>query len=273
LRRFRSHTVITDADSPLYYTRRLSQKEFGALAYEVMDHVFAIHGEFGHFFDEKIYKKELAARMPGVHLEVYVDVVHETFSKRYFADVIVQDGGLFEFKAADSIHPRHRSQTVQYLLLFDLAHGKIVNVRTEKVGHEFVNCHSRLVQLRNPSFVDDAWDQTVTGAKLFRHRLTSLLNDWGTGLDLALYEEGLEHFFNKEQSLESMVPVFGASGHLADQRMRLVTPESAFKLTALSKPSRKILINARKLIRHTPLKAIHWANLTQDQITLTTIQP
>jgi hypothetical protein len=35
-------------------------------------------------------------------------------------------------------------------------------------------------------------------------------------------------------------------------------------------PSR---FNARKLIRHTPLKAIHWANLTHDQITLTTIQP
>ena len=76
-----------------------------------------------------------------------------------------------------------------------------------------------------------------------------------------------------DQPMNPTVPVFGNSGHLADQRMRLVTPESAFKLTALSKPSNNLLTNARKLLRHTPLKVIHWANLTHDEITLTTIHP
>lgn len=254
-------------------TRRLSQKEFGALAYEVMEHVFAIHGDFGRFFDEKVYKKELAARMKGVHLEVVVDVVHDTFSKRFFADVIVHDGGLFEFKAADSIHPKHRGQTIHYLLLFDLAHGKIVNVRAEEVAHEFVNCQRPLSELRNPTFIDDDWNQATVGAKGFRDVLTTLIHDWGTGLDLPLYEECLEHFFHREQPLDPAVPVFGASGYLADQRMRLVTTDSAFKLTALSKPSGNLPINARKLLRHTPLKAIHWANITHDRITLTTIRP
>lgn len=55
--------------------------------------------------------------------------------------------------------------------------------------------------------------------------------------------------------------------------MRLVTPEAAFKLTALTKPLDNLLSNARKLLRHTPLKAIHWANLTHHEITLTTIHP
>lgn len=258
---------------PSITTRRLSQKEFGALAYEVMDHVFAIHGDFGRFFDEKIYKKELAARMKGVLLEVFVDVVHGTFSKRYFADVIVHDGGLFEFKAADAIQSKHRGQTIHYLLLFDLAHGKLINVRTEDVRHEFVNCHRRLANLRNPAFIDTAWDRNTIGAEAFRDTLTTLVHDWGTGLDIALYEEGLEHFFNKAQSLNPTVQVFGNSGHLADQRMRLVTPEAGFKLTALTEPLDNLLTNARKLLRHTPLKAIHWANLTHDEITLTTIHP
>ena len=252
---------------------RLSQKEFGALAYEVMDHVFAIHGDFGRFFDEKIYKKELAARMKGVLLEVFVDVVLGSFSKRYFADVIVHDGGLFEFKAADAIHPKHRGQTIHYLLLFDLAHGKIINVRTEEVKHEFVNCHRRLVDLRNPTISDKDWEKSSPGSETFRETLTSLVKDWGTGLDITLYEEGLEHFFNLALPLTSTVPVFGSSGHLADQRMRLVTPESAFKLTALSEPSDNLMLNARKLLRHTPLKVIHWANLNHDQITFTTIRP
>jgi hypothetical protein len=55
--------------------------------------------------------------------------------------------------------------------------------------------------------------------------------------------------------------------------MRLVTPEAAFKLTALSEPLDNLLTHARELLRHTPLKAIHWANLTHDEITLTTIHP
>lgn len=259
--------------SPSITTRRLSQKEFGALAYEVMEHVFAIHGDFGHFFDEKIYKKELAERMKGVLLEVSVDVVHGTFFKRYFADVIVHDGGLFEFKAADAIHSKHRGQTIHYLLLFNLAHGKLVNVRTEEVKHEFVNCHRRLADLRNPTIIDEAWDRHTTGAEAFRDTLATLVQDWGTGLDIALYEEGLEHFFNQAHPLDPTVPVFGKSGHLADQRMRLVAPEAAFKLSTFSEPSDNLLTNARKLLRHTPLKAIQWANLTQDKITLTTIQP
>jgi GxxExxY protein len=258
---------------PSITTRRLSQKEFGALAYEVMDHVFAIHGDFGRFFDEKIYKKELAARMNGVHLEVFVDVVHGSFTKRYFADVIVGDGGLFEFKAADAIHPRHRGQIIHYLLLFDLSRGKIINVRTEEVKHEFVNCNSRLANLRRPFIMEDEWNRNTPGAESFRDTLTALVEDWGAGLDLALYEEALQHFFNKSQPLEPTVPVFGNSGHLADQRMRLVTPESAFKLTTFSEPPDSFISNTRKLLRHTPLKIIHWANLTHDQITLTTIHP
>jgi len=32
--------------------RRLSQREFGEIAFEVMRHVFAIHNEIGRFFDE-----------------------------------------------------------------------------------------------------------------------------------------------------------------------------------------------------------------------------
>ena len=74
--------------------------------------------------------KELATRLPDVLTEVPVDVVYQSFTKRYFADVIVRGSGLFEFKAADAIHPKHRGQCIHYLFLFDLGHGKIVNVRT-----------------------------------------------------------------------------------------------------------------------------------------------
>ena len=34
-------------------TNRISQEEFGRLAYEVKGHVIDIHNDFGRFFDEK----------------------------------------------------------------------------------------------------------------------------------------------------------------------------------------------------------------------------
>jgi hypothetical protein len=49
--------------------RRLTQPEFGEISFEVMRHVFAIHNDLGRFFDEKIYKRELAHRLPHVRLE------------------------------------------------------------------------------------------------------------------------------------------------------------------------------------------------------------
>jgi hypothetical protein len=48
----------------LHPVRRLSQREFGDLSYEVMRCVFDIRDEFGRFFDEKIYKRELRNRFP-----------------------------------------------------------------------------------------------------------------------------------------------------------------------------------------------------------------
>jgi hypothetical protein len=65
-------------------TQRITQEEFKQIAGEVMQHVFTIHNQFGRFFDEQIYTKELVDRMDGVELEVPVTVTHDSFSKIYF---------------------------------------------------------------------------------------------------------------------------------------------------------------------------------------------
>ena len=83
--------------------RRLSQSEFGDIAYEVMEHVFAIHNAIGRFFDERIYKLELAQRLRNVRLEEPVEVAFGSFRTTYALDVLVADGALFEFKAAESL--------------------------------------------------------------------------------------------------------------------------------------------------------------------------
>ena len=252
-------------------TNRISQQEFKLLASEVMGHVFDIHRDFGRFFDEVVYKKELADRMSGVDLEVEIAVSHGAFSKSYFADVLVNGSGLFEFKAADSLHPRHRGQTLNYLLLLDLAHAKVVNLRTESVGHEFVNCPKRLSDLRNPQVEDRRWLPHVDGASAVRDLLMPLIADWGAGLEMGLYDEALTHFLGGEEKVLVPVPVIGSKGHLTDQRMRLVAPHAAFKFTALQDRLEEFEMHARRLLQRTTLEAIHWINMTQTTVQFVTL--
>jgi GxxExxY protein len=180
-------------------TIRPTQSEFGQIAYEVMRCVYGIHNEFGRFFDEAVYKRELADRIPGIELELPVTVSYETFSKLYKLDILAHQRGVFEFKAAESIVPRHRGQTINYLLLFDLPHGKIINVRPERVGDEFVNCQLRLNELRSPLVDTSNFDFSVPGASFLYEHVMGMIHDWGSGLEIGLYEEGLTHLLGGEE--------------------------------------------------------------------------
>ena len=253
-------------------TIRPTQPEFGQIAYDVMNCVYEIHNEFGRLFDEAVYKHELAARMSGMELELPVTVSHGSFSKLYRLDVLANKRGIFEFKAAESIVPRHRGQTINYLLLFDLPHGKIINVRPERVGDEFVNCHLRLDALRDPSVNTASFESVLAGASFFHDHLISMIQDWGSGLETGLYEEALTHFLGGEEQVLMPVPVMGAKGHLHDQKMRLVAPDVAFKITAFPDRLEAFEVHARRLLQHTSLKAIHWAKITHQHVTFTTIR-
>ncbi len=252
--------------------QRISQKEFGAIAFEVMEHVFAIHDEFGRFFEERIYKRELAARMADVLLEVPITVTFDRFSKIYYLDVLVGAGGLFEFKVAEAIHPHHRGQTINYLLLADLEHAKLINLRPQSVEHEFVNCSQRLIHLRRPRVSDASWEASAPGARRFRDLLVALIQDWGTGLELTLYEEALACLLGGDRVVNLSVPVFGSAGPLGDQPMKLLSPEASFRLTALPDDDNSFAIHAHRLLAHTPLKAIYWVNITHQHVTFTTIR-
>lgn len=252
--------------------RRLSQAEFGELAYSVVGCVFEIHQEMGRFFHEKIYKRELAHRHPNVQLEVPIEVRHKTFSKTYSLDVLVAGGGLFEFKAAEAIVPKHRAQSVNYLLLAELGHGKLVNLRPEQVEHEFVNTRLRHVDRIGFQVVSERWSETNGAAEWFRVILTDVLRDWGTGLELPLYEEALTHFFGGEAHVLKEVEVRMPGHTLGRQRMRLAASRIAFMLTSLTEPATNFETHARRLLRHADLEAILWANIGLKCVTFTTIK-
>ena len=207
---------------PIYVAadiRRMEEEEFKVRTYEVMRHVFDVQRELGRLLHEKIYQREIAFRVPDAQCEVAVDVRFEDFCKTYYLDLLVGGGAIFELKAVESLVDRHRRQLMHYLFLTGLSHGKLVNLRTERVGHEFVN--NVLTRGDRTEFsVDCAEWEEIDGTRL-KDRTKDLLADWGTGLDLGLYEEAAAYLCGQPPEIETDVEIRLGNHMLGVQRMRL----------------------------------------------------
>ena len=251
-------------------TCRLSESDFGRIAYEVMRCVFEIHNEFGRFFDERIYKQELGRRFSGTELEVPIEVRFENFRKLYFLDALFGGSAVFGFKAIESLTPRHRSQLLHYLLLTDLPHGKLVNMRTEQVQHEFVNTTLRLGDRTGFEVIDRGWEE-IGGTPVWDW-CVAFLRDVGTCLDVGLHEEGLTHLLGGDDQVLRDIEVISSGRLLCSQKFRLVTPDTAFKVTAFPSDPRPFESHARRLLEHTNLEAIQWVNVTRNAVSFQTIR-
>lgn len=249
--------------------KRLSQAEFGPSAYRVMAEVFAMHRELGRLFDERIYQRELARRLGDAAVHVPIHVSYRTFSKTYNLDVVAEGSVVIELKATDAIHDRHRAQLMNYLFLLDIPHGKIVNLRTETVEHEFVNTTMTTADRKTFTMDRVCWDPSAMGAEYFLTVLMELAKEWGLGLELMLYEEALSHFLAGERNL-----VVSADDGLAlgRQRLRMAEEGTAFRLTAFRHPPDTYAEHCSRQLKYLPLQAILWANLTMGRISLRTIR-
>ena len=251
--------------------RRLSQNEFGEISYEVMRHVFDIHNEIGRFFDERIYKFELANRLPGVRLEQPLDIAFDSFFKRYYIDVLVGEGAIFEFKAVETLAGRHRAQLLNYLLLCNVSHGKLLNLRTEDVEHEFVNSQIEFGDRVKFEIDMTRWNRMLGPAQL-PEILVPFLRDVGAGLEIPLYEELVTHFFGGKERVEVDVGVEVNGKHVGVQRVRQLVPGIALKITAFDGSLDRFEKHARKLLQHLALRAIAWVNVNVKQATFTTLE-
>ncbi len=252
--------------------RRISQQEFGEISYQVMKVVFAIHNEMGRFFDEKIYKRELAHRFPDARLETPIDVSFRTFHKRYFIDVLIADSAVFEFKAVESLLGVHRAQLLNYLLLCDISHGKLINVRSEDVEHEFVNSHWRYEDRIHPAVHTDRWKRSVPGATELYDTIVELTRDLGAGLEIRLYEEAITHCLGGPEQVEAEVAIEISGRHLGHQRIRLIAPGVALKITALDANLDRFENHARRLLSHLDLQSIAWINMNIKELTFTHLE-
>ena len=246
--------------------QRPTADEFAVLAYDVMALAFAVHNEIGRFCDEKIYKRLVANRFGGVELEVPVTVTFECFRKQYFPDMLVRSEALFEWKAVERLGPEHRGQLLNYLLLCDLPKGKLINVRPELIEHEFVNTTLRPADRRSFS-VDARHFQPLNDAdQTWQQFLVAALRDWGTGLDLHLYEAAIAHVFGGDEAVLSDIDILVGGEKIGEQKVRLTSSGATFKVTALYDNETLFEQHARRFLEHTTLPAIHWVNVTRRSV-------
>lgn len=254
--------------------RRLSQEEFGAIAFEVMREAFEIHRELGRFFDEAIYHGELIHRRPGARSKVAITVAFDTFRKQYCVDLLVGGGAAFELKAAEALHDRHRAQLLNDLLLMDLGHGKLINFRTEAVQHEFVN--TTLHRGDRTAFeVDDRqWQACDSCSAGLKESLVALLRDVGTGLDLELYQEAIIHGLGGPAFALDNVDVIVAGRRIGRQEVICTPDRFGIRLTVLKpEAQRSFAEHHLRFLRHTDLVALHWINITRSVVTFRTLFP
>ena len=95
------------------------------------------------------------------------------------------------------------------------------------------------------------WDTGVPKAVFLRDLLLEMLADWGTGLELPLYEEAVGR-----------------------QDFRHVAENVAFKLTAFEDDASldNFEKHARRLNDHTSLEALIWANIGGHVVTFSTLR-
>jgi len=252
--------------------RALDQEAFGAIAYEVMEQAFQVHNKLGRFFDEDAYQQELAHVFGSRAItETSIMVKHADFCKTYFIDLLVDQGAIFELKTGNHLTDEHRAQLLNYLMLTEGRHGKLINFRPERVEHEFVN--TRLTHADRTTFEldDSAWDASVEGALEIRRLVEEFLGDWGTGLDLQLYVDALTHFLGGEDRVVREIDIVSEGRCIGRQKVRFAGTDAAFKFTALSGTLENFESHALRFLRHTDLKRLLWINVTLRTVTMKTL--
>ena len=256
--------------------RVLSQEEFHSLHRELLGIIFDIHNGFGRFLNELLFKREIQARceekdIKPAHPELKLRVSHDGFHKDYFVDLCFCRGLPLELKAAETLTAAHRAQSLNYLMLAGVQHGMLVNLRPERVQHEFVSTRLTPTTRRRFTVVDIAWQALDERSTFLKARLIGLVEDWGAFLEVGLYREAVTHFLGGEPNVVKPIPVYSGRRLLGQQSIHLLTDEIAFALTAVTGDTCRLRDHQKRFLAHTHLKALQWINFNHHQIEFLTL--
>ena len=254
----------------------MTQDEFLAVDYTVMELAFSIHNEFGRFCNESVYESELRHRciesgFEHVATQVPIRVSHAAFSKTLYADLMINGGALYELKATEQLVPKNRTQTLTYLMLLGINHGKLLNWRPGSLQHEFVS--TQLTPERRRKFRADSarWKSVAPSSKDLYDLVLALIQDWGLFLQTSLLMEAIAFLHNDISAEPEPIDVVHEGRIVGRQFMHLSGPESGFVLSSTSGRDH-YETHLRRLLTHTHLSSIQWINIAHHDISFVTIE-
>lgn len=255
----------------------LDKEAFKELDYKVMGHAFECQRDLDRLCAEGVFQRDLAARLNSAgivpaRIEQPLTVRHGDFETRYEIDLLVADAAVYELKTSAALTSEHEGQLLNYLLLCDQPRGKLINFRPESVESRFVNVSLTEAERYRFGWIDARWRAHSNRCDVFRGILSAILTDWGVFLSTALYVDALTHFLGGEEAVISGVPMSRNGVPLGLQPLHLLTPEVAFRVTALSSQQNHYESNLRRLLALTDLRAIQWVNLNRHDVELVTIE-
>ncbi len=248
--------------------RHYCQEEFGAVAYEVVQHAFRIHDELGRMFHESIYRSTLRQILDSRAIQEFeICLTHQGFRKDLYIDLVVDLGCPFELKAATSLTDAHQSQLIQYLILTGLSHGKLINFGSERVEHRFVNCHQVPEQRHQFQVVRIDWHGSGPTDDL-EQIVVSLVNDWGTGLSRSLYKEAIASLAGRDEQCEQFTETQWGGQHTGRQPVTLIESAVALEITCKKYDLDDYESHLRRFLSNTILQSILWVNITSGCVRL-----
>ena len=251
---------------------RLETDEFAQLDFKVMEQAFASQRALGRLADEKVFQADFAARLDAagwaVQTEVPVTVSFRTFSKVYYLDLVVAAQAIYELKTVARLTSDHAAQLMNYLLMLDCSRGKLVNFRPYSVVSRFIN--TPLTSAQRHDFRVNSRDWHADG--ILRDWIVEMVQDWGTALELPLYHQAIVHLLGGDAIVTKQLPMARNDLALGNQRFHLLDSHHAFRLTAFNDSAPNYANDIKRLLNHSSLKAIHWINIAQQQVTFTTIR-
>ena len=258
------------------HIKTISEQDFHEIDYQITGFAFDIHNDMGRLWHEKIYQNALANRcrkagFANVETEVPIIVSHQDFAKAYYVDLLVQDSIIYELKTVRTLNPEHNKQTLHYLFLLGLQYGKLINFRPASVEKRFVSTTLFPEDRHDIVFNDEQWlelDEDSSGLKAL---IVELMMDWGAYLETSLFYEAIYHFRGGEDQVVKDIDVVLNRTKLGNQQVHLINPNTAFKLTAITKGIESYRRHLHRFICLTNLNAIQWINCNHHVISFETI--
>ncbi len=253
---------------PIIYSgqiRTLTQDQFHKIDHSVTGIAFEIHNALGRLHDEKIYQSAISHRVAkkgmSCEREAEIQVTHKSFKKSYYIDLII-NGVPYETKAGISLSRKHEAQLLNYLLLTNVFHGKLINFRSNSVESKFLSTQLTACKRKNSHI--EATDQKCEEV------LNSLLEDWGTHLSINLYREALGQLLD---SHEGTMCIMDQGVEVGNQSIDKLPSGEALVISGITQSPgiNNYETHLRRLLRNSDLPAIQWINFNQSsakQITL-----